>query len=216
MERKMQEETFGFIDALRAEELELNEFFSALSQVALTHKGIPVQKRDVVSGLIQEAANQHKKIVDRQKAGQSQEPTPKASMEVEYDSWLVSQINHLRDREFEELDVINLVEELEALVRGEKSAIESFAYQIVLHLLLIEYWSEESEWSRRHWRSQVESFQFQLNNRLTTNLKKHLSDPLDFIYAKARKNATVKTGLPDRFPKQIPYSLSQILGELND
>jgi hypothetical protein len=52
-----------------------------------------------------------------------------------------------------------------------------------------------------------------LNNRLTTNLKKLLSDRLDFIYAKARKNATVKTGLPDRFPKQIPYSLVEILGE---
>ena len=137
-------------------------------------------------------------------------------MEVEYDSWLISQINHLRDREFEKLDAINLVEELEALVRGEKSAIESFAYQILLHLLLIDYWSEESQWNRRHWRSQIESFQFQVNNRLTTNLKKHLSDRLDFIYAKARKNATVKTGLPDRFPNQIPYSLSRVLGELND
>ena len=137
-------------------------------------------------------------------------------MEVEYDSWLISQINHLRDREFEKLDAINLVEELEALVRGEKSAIESFAYQILLHLLLIDYWSEESQWNRRHWRSQIESFQFQVNNRLTTNLKKHLSDRLDFIYAKSRKNATVKTGLLDRFPNQIPYSLSRVLGELND
>jgi hypothetical protein len=51
-------------------------------------------------------------------------------MEVEYDSWLISQINHLRDREFEKLDVTNLVEELEVLVRGEKSSVENFVYQI--------------------------------------------------------------------------------------
>ena len=213
MERKTQEEIFGFLDALRGEGVELHEIFSAFSQVALTQESIPSEKRDVVSGLIQEAANQHKKMVDRQKAEQSQEPAPKPPMEVEYDSWLVSQINHLRDREFEKLDVINLIEELEALVRAEKSAVESFAYLILLHLLLTDYWSEESEWNRRHWRSEITTFQFQLNNKLTTNLKKHLSDRLDFIYAKARKNATVKTGLPDRFPKQIPYSLVEILGE---
>ncbi len=152
-------------------------------------------------------------MVDRQKAEQSQEPAPKPPMEVEYDSWLVSQINHLRDREFEKLDVINLIEELEALVRAEKSAVESFAYLILLHLLLTDYWSEESEWNRRHWRSEITTFQFQLNNKLTTNLKKHLSARLDFIYTKDRKSAVEKTGLPDRFPIGISYSLSRVLGE---
>ncbi len=34
----------------------------------------------------------------------------------------------------------NLIEELEALVRGEKAAVESLAYQIILHKLLIQYW----------------------------------------------------------------------------
>ncbi len=198
---------------MRGDGFELHEIFSALSQAALTQESIPVKQREVVSGLIQAAANEHRKITDRQKAEQSQEPTPKPPMEVEYDSWLVSQINHLRDREFEKLDVINLIEELEALVRAEKSAVESFAYLILLHLLLTDYWSEESEWNRRHWRSEITTFQFQLNNKLTTNLKKHLSDRLDFIYTKARKSAQEKTGLPDRFPIGIPYSLSRVLGE---
>ena len=134
-------------------------------------------------------------------------------MKLEYDFWLHSQIQFLRDGDFEKLDAPNLIEELEVLVRGEKSAIESFAYQIILHLLLIDYWHEESEWNRRHWRSQIDSFQFQLSSRLTTNLKLHLSDRLDFIYSKARKNAMSKTGLTDRFPEQIPYDLLQILGE---
>lgn len=134
-------------------------------------------------------------------------------MEVEYDSWLIAQIKYLRERDFEKIDTLNLIEELEALVRGEKSAVESFAYQSILHLLLTDYWQEESEWNRRHWRSEVDSFQFQLNSKLTTNLKMHLSDRLDYIYSKARKNAISKTGLPNRFPEQIPYDLSQILDQ---
>jgi hypothetical protein len=134
-------------------------------------------------------------------------------IDKEYDSWLQEQANYLRDRNFDKLDVINLIEELEALVRGEKSAVESLTYQIILHLLLIDYWHEESEWNRRHWRSEINSFQFQLNNKLTANLTTHLSNRLNIIYAKARKNAISKTGLKDRFPQQLPYPLATILGD---
>ena len=54
-------------------------------------------------------------------------------IDKDYDLWLQEQANLLRSHSFAELDVNNLVEELEALVRGEKSAVESFAYQILLH-----------------------------------------------------------------------------------
>ncbi len=51
----------------------------------------------------------------------------------DYDLWLQEQANKLKSHAFDELDLNNLVEELEALVRREKSAVESFAYQILLH-----------------------------------------------------------------------------------
>lgn len=133
--------------------------------------------------------------------------------DTDYESWLTKQIKVLQIHQLEDLDIPHLIEELEALVRGEKSAVENLAYQIILHLLLIEYWHEESEWNRRHWRSEINSFQFQLNSKLTTNLKNHLRDRLDFIYSKARENALAKTGLANRFPEQNIYDLSQILGD---
>jgi hypothetical protein len=49
----------------------------------------------------------------------------------EYDSWLQQQADFLRSGKFEALDVDNLVEELEALVRGEKSAVESLTINIM-------------------------------------------------------------------------------------
>ena len=133
--------------------------------------------------------------------------------DTDHDIWLYQQIEILHEGDLEKLDVPHLIEELEALVRGEKSAIENFAYQIILHLLLIDYWSEESLWNRRHWRSEVDNFQFQLNNRLTKNLKTHLVSRFDYIYSRARKGAVDKTGLPNRFPETNPYDLSQILGD---
>lgn len=122
------------------------------------------------------------------------------NIDVEYDRWLESQIEALRSHDFNNLDLNNLIEELEALVRGEKSAVESLVYQILLYFLLIDYWHEESEWNRNHWRSEINNFQFQLNNKLTTNLTKHLIDRLEVIYTKARKGAQLKTGLNDRLP----------------
>ncbi len=73
------------------------------------------------------------------------------------------------------------------MLRGEKGAVESLAYQIILHKLLIQYWYKASERNRNHWRSQINNFQFQLNNELTTNLKNHSSDRLEKIFLKAKK-----------------------------
>lgn len=131
----------------------------------------------------------------------------------EYDVWLQEQADFLRARAFDKLDIDNLIEELEGLVRGEKAAVESLAYQIILHLLLIDYWREESERNRNHWRSEIINFQFQLQNKLTTNLTQHLSARLPSIYAKALKGAKLKTGLGARFPNSLPYPLQTIIGE---
>lgn len=131
--------------------------------------------------------------------------------ELEYDRWLEEQIRLLNQREFEYLDVDNLIEELKALGRAEKSAIKSLVYQIILHLLLIDYWQEESEYNRNHWLAEVDAFQLQLEDKLTTNLSIFAQDNLPRLYAKARKNAVRKSRLAaDRFPVSCPYTLEDI------
>ena len=143
----------------------------------------------------------------------------KHNIDAEYDSWLLKQAQLLRDRaaprlcrvrNFQDLDIDNLIEELEALVRGEKSSVEQFAYLIMFHLLLVQYWHEQSEWSRnqrcdpsevssdwerapRDWEAEITGFRLQLNNKLTTNLRNHLDRRLDFLYGKAYQAAVEKT-----------------------
>ncbi len=130
----------------------------------------------------------------------------------DYVGWLEEQIENLKTHSFDQLDLENLIEELEALGRNERSAVKSFAYQIILHLLLVEYWQEESQRNRNHWNSEIISFQFQLNDKMTSNFKNYLDQELENIYAKARKAAIAKTGLSgDRFPINCPYSLENIL-----
>lgn len=104
-------------------------------------------------------------------------------IDQDYDLWLQEQASLLRSHSFEQLDLNNLIEELEALVRGEKSSVENFTYKILLHLLLVDYWKEESERNRNHWQAEVSSFQFQLSNKITTNFINYLHQRLPKIYA---------------------------------
>lgn len=131
---------------------------------------------------------------------------------IEYDRWLKEQIDCLKTRDFQALDIKNLIEELEALGRAEKSAIKSLTFQILIHLLLIDYWHEQSVYTKNHWQAEINSFKFQLADKLTTNYQLFLQNNLDKIYDKARTNAILKSNLPrGRFPENCPYSLEDII-----
>ncbi len=70
--------------------------------------------------------------------------------QTEYDRWLEETIKLLKNRQLTQLDYENLIEELEALGRNEKNAVESFLEQIIRHLLLYEYWQTEFPQNANH------------------------------------------------------------------
>lgn len=130
-----------------------------------------------------------------------------------YDLWLEEQIDHLRKNEYSSIDVDNLILELEALGRAEKSAVKSLVYQILLHMLLIDFWHEESKYNKNHWLAEIDAFRLQLEDRLTTNLTNLAKDNLPRLYAKARLNAIRKSNVTeDRYPQNCPYTIDEIIG----
>lgn len=131
--------------------------------------------------------------------------------EKEYDQWLEQTIQLLQQNRLEELDREHLIEELEALSRREKKAVERFLEQIIRHLLLLQYWSAESPYNANHWKAEIMSFRTQLNEDLTTNLKHHLQDNQTKIYSKALKYVQEKTGYHIPFPENCPYTVEQLL-----
>lgn len=134
------------------------------------------------------------------------------AIDQEYDRWLENQVDCLKTGNFAGLDLKNLIEELEALGRAEKSAVKSLAFQILIHLLLIHYWTEESVYNKNHWQAEVNAFKYQLSDKLTTNYKLFLANNLDKIYAKARTNAILKSNLQsDRFPLSCPYQIEDLM-----
>jgi len=126
-------------------------------------------------------------------------------------AWLESTIELLKNRQFNALDLENLIEELEELESEKRNAVVSLLNQIIRHLLLLEYWTSERERNTNHWRSEIVNFRDRLDQRLTTNLQNYLQENLDSIYKRALIYVKEKTGNSVEFPKECPYTLEQLL-----
>ena len=131
--------------------------------------------------------------------------------EIDNEQWLERTLHLLKENRLEELDLEHLIEELEALSRRDKLTVESLLEQIIRHLLLLQYWSEQYDYNSNHWKAEIMGFRTQLNEYLTTNLRNYLRDNQNKIYQKALKYVRQKTGYSITFPQQCLYSLEQLL-----
>jgi len=66
--------------------------------------------------------------------------------------WLETTIKLLKNRQFDSLDLENLIEELEDLGRRERNAVVSLLEQIIQHLLLLQFWTNERDNNSAHWK----------------------------------------------------------------
>jgi DNA-directed RNA polymerase subunit L len=131
--------------------------------------------------------------------------------DVDDDQWLEQTINLLKNHQFQQLDLDNLIEELEDLGREKKNAVASLLEQIIRHLLLLQYWTTEAEYNTVHRQEEIYNFRIQLRRTITTNLRKYLEDELTSIYQDALGFVKIKTTNLVTFPTECPYSLEQLL-----
>ena len=101
--------------------------------------------------------------------------------------WLEETIALLKNRQFESLDLDNLIEELEDLGSEKRNAVVSLLDQVIRHLLLLEYWESEVTNNSIHWQGEIYNFRLQLQDKMTKTLYNHLVYKLDMIYGLALK-----------------------------
>ncbi len=131
----------------------------------------------------------------------------------DYLAWYEMTLEQIKNNQLNDLDLDSLSEVLENLVRDTKRSGESYLRQIIIHLLLIEYWEAESI-NRRHWAAEIVNFRSELETDMTTNLRKHLNEEKENNYQKAIKYVIAKTGLKKNiFPDQCPYTLEQLIDD---
>jgi hypothetical protein len=73
--------------------------------------------------------------------------------ETDYVAWLEEQVGHLRPGRLSALDVPNVAEELEGLMRNERRELESRLEVLILHFLK---WDHQPDQRANRWRATVE------------------------------------------------------------
>jgi hypothetical protein len=131
--------------------------------------------------------------------------------ELDDSQWLGETISLLRNHQFQQLDLEHLIEELEDLGKEKKNAVASLLEQVIRHLLLLQYWTKETEYNTINWQEEIYTFRTQLRRKMTANLRNYLEEELNYIYEDALGFVKIKTANTVIFPSQCPYSLEQLL-----
>lgn len=133
--------------------------------------------------------------------------------EEDYVLWIDETIAQLQKRDVDNLDWNHLIEEMEALGSEQRHKVNSYLLQLLIHLLLYQYWESEKDRCRKGWEDEIDNFRVQLEFLWESKiLYNYFLTRIDNVYLKARRRAIKKTQLsPDVFPEQCPFSIEQLI-----
>ncbi|CAO5034765.1 DUF29 domain-containing protein [Microcystis sp. M061S2] len=139
--------------------------------------------------------------------------TTKDLYEQDYLAWLEETAKQLRQKQTDVLDWEHLGEEIEALGNEQRHKVDSYLLQLLIHLLLYQYWPEERERCARGWQDEIGNFRVELELLLESKtLYNYFLTRIAVIYPKAVKRVRQKSQLPAAiFAESCPYSPEQIL-----
>lgn len=131
----------------------------------------------------------------------------------DYYLWLSNTAKLLKEKEFTQLDLENLIEEIESLGKSEKRAISSNLIVVILHLLK---WRYQPKKRSKSWKSSIREHRRRIQALLkdSPSLNNYLPEILTDCYLAAKKQASDETGLSVvAFPEGCPFSLTECLDE---
>lgn len=137
-------------------------------------------------------------------------PSP-SLYEKDFYAWTQEQASLLRNQQWSQLDLINLIEEIESLGKQQRQELRNRLSLLIGHLLKWEY---QSEGRSRSWLATIRIQRLDVSELLESNpsLKLYLEEALQKAYIKGVELAVKETELPRRtFPLECLYSLSQII-----
>ena len=131
--------------------------------------------------------------------------------EQDFYLWIQATAEHLKEGNFDRIDIPNLVEEIESMGRSEKRELKSRLIVLLMHILKWEYQSEKRSQS---WCSTITEQRICIEGLLedSPSLQPLILEVFDDCYQKARQNAAEETGIKlNLFPKKSPFTVEEAL-----
>lgn len=143
-----------------------------------------------------------------------QTATPTSNLyETDFYAWTQEQASLLRQQQWSQLDLGNLIEEIESLGKQQRQELRNWLTVLIGHLLKWEYQPQRRS---RSWLATIRLQRLDVSELLEENpsLKPYLEEALQKAYAKGFLLAVGETELPRRtFPAECPYNLAEILDD---
>lgn len=131
--------------------------------------------------------------------------------ETDYYAWTQQQAQFLQHQQWNCLDIVNLVEEIESLGRQERRELRNRLGVLLAHLLK---WQFQPQNRSRSWLATIREQRFQVRQLLaeSPSLKPYLVEAIELAYQSAVNLAVRETGLSYKtFPPECAYSSEQVL-----
>jgi Domain of unknown function DUF29 len=133
-----------------------------------------------------------------------------SSYDTDFVAWLDEQVHHLRAGRLAALDVENVAEELEGLMRTERRELRSRLEVLILHLLK---WDHQPEQRSNRWRATVAEQRRRIRDLLldSPSLRQEVGPICQAVYQDAVQQAAIETHLSESaFPPTLPCAVDQI------
>lgn len=130
--------------------------------------------------------------------------------DTDYVAWLDEQVHHLRAGRLGALDVENVAEELEGLMKSERRQLENRLEVLIHHVLK---WDHQPDQRSNRWRSTVAAQRSRIRRLLkdSPGLNQEVGPICRDVYPDAVRAAAIDTRLSEAtFPPTLPYSVEQI------
>ncbi|MGC8454109.1 MAG: DUF29 domain-containing protein [Cylindrospermopsis raciborskii] len=131
--------------------------------------------------------------------------------ETDFYEWTLKQSRLLKQGDFPQLDIINLVEEIESLGKQERRELENRLAILIGHLLKWEYQAEKRS---KSWRATIREQRRMVQKLLSQSpsLKPYLSELIAGGYESSKDLVVRETPLDYLdLPEKCPYTPEQIL-----
>ncbi|TVP62364.1 MAG: DUF29 domain-containing protein [Nodularia sp. (in: Bacteria)] len=132
---------------------------------------------------------------------------------TDFYAWTRQQSDLLRNQQWNQLDLPNLIEEIESWCIQERQELRNLLSILIGHLLK---WEFQSAKRSRSWLATIRLQRREILKLLSENsrLKPYLEEALPEAYENAKALASGETNLPlSTFPQQCLYTLAEVLSD---